>query len=82
MNWAASAPPLMLYTGTPPSTLLEVTVVTTWMFSATLTAAVAPPPLLVRIGASLTGVPNMSLLPVRGAATPSLTLVAIVKLLS
>ena len=32
-------------------------------------------------GGSLTGVPVMALLPVMGAATPSLTLVAMVKLL-
>ena len=37
--------------------------------------------MLVAVGASLTGVPVIALLPVTGAATPSLTLVAMVKLL-
>ena len=35
----------------------------------------------MRVGASLTAVPVIALLPVIGAATPSLTLVAMVKVL-
>jgi len=35
---------------------------------------------LVAVGASLTGVPVIALVPVRAGATPSLTLVAMVKL--
>ena len=75
VNLPASAPPLMLYAGTPPSMSLEVTVVTAVEFSATFTLAVVPPPLLVITGASFTAAPVIPLLPVTGAATPSLTLV-------
>ena len=56
MKRPASAPPLIEYTAVPPSTSVEVTVVTAVWFSAALVAAVAPAPLLVITGASLTGV--------------------------
>ena len=44
----------MLKTGVVPSASVAVTVVTTVVFSSTVTAAVLPPPWLVITGASLT----------------------------
>ena len=50
-NFAASSPPEIEYTGVPPSTSDEVTVITAVVFSATLALAA-----LVTVGASLTAV--------------------------
>ena len=58
-----------------------MTVVTAVWFSAALTPAVAPAPFDVITGASLTAVPVIAFVPVTAAATPSLTLVAMLKLL-
>ena len=58
-NFAASAPPTIekVSVDVGKSASVAVTVVTAVLFSATLTAAVAPPPLLVMAGGlSLTGV--------------------------
>ena len=61
---ASAAPPLpvgaMLYTAVPPSMSVLVTVVTAVVFSATLTIAVLPPP-LVMTGASLIAVTATSI---------------------
>ncbi len=54
-NRAASAPPAMAKLSVSPSGSLAVTVVTAWPFSATLSAAVAPPPFEVMVGAALAG---------------------------
>ena len=52
VNNTASAPPTIAYVGPPPSTSVEVTVVTAVWFSAAPTTAVAPPPFDVMTGAS------------------------------
>ncbi len=70
---AASAPPAMLYTAVPPSTLLDVTLPTAVRFSATVTPAVAPPPWLVISGASLTLVTVMAMACVAVPPLPSAT---------
>src|SRR5436190_2145264 len=56
-----------------------MSVATSWPFVGLVLDAVIEP--LDATGASLTGTPVMALVPVIGAATPSLTLVSIVKLL-
>ena len=73
LNFAASAPPAIEYTGAPPSTSLAVTVVTVVWFSAALTLAVAPPPLDVITGASLTLVTVTAMACVSLAPLPSAT---------
>ena len=62
----------MLYTGVPPSTSLEVTVVTAVTFSAMVRLVEAPPPSLVITGASLTGVTTTLRTSVLLLAVPSL----------
>ena len=59
--------------GLPPSTSVEVTVVTAVWFSATLAAAVDPPPLLVISGASLALVTVTAIACVSLPPLPSLT---------
>ena len=78
-NLATSAPPTIEYTAVPPSTSLLVTVVTALVFSATLTDAVVPPPLLVITGASLTAVTAMSRVASTLFAAPSLATNATVR---
>ena len=73
VNLAASAPPVIAKAGNPPSTSVEVTVVTAVAFSATLRLAVAPPPSLVMAGVSLTGVTAALRATVLLLAVPSLT---------
>ena len=58
--------------GAPPSTSVEVMAVTAVLFSATVIAAVAPLPLLVITGASLTGSTVMVTVAMAEAAVPSL----------
>ena len=75
VNLAASAPPMIEYVSVCAgrSASVAVTVVTAVVFSATLTAALAPPPLLVMTGVlSLTGV-TVTAIACVSVSVPSLT---------
>ena len=77
VNRAASAPPTIEYVsaGAGRSASLAATVVIAAVFSAMLTLALAPPPLLVITGASLTGITSIvSVRTVGSRSTPPLAM--------